>query len=160
MRTSPLPARSLPDTSRVALVNDVSPGTRRSMRSNRRTDTQPEIRLRSALHRSGRRFRKDVPVRADGRRVRVDIAFPRQRVAVFVDGCFWHCCPEHGSRPRTNEEFWRAKLDGNVHRDEVVNAELQRAGWHVLRIWEHESVEDAVSRVEELLVQTEQASLP
>jgi len=119
-------------------------GTRASMKANRRVDTRPEIALRSALHRCGFRFRKDLPIRISDGPVRPDIVFPKARVAVFVDGCFWHCCPEHGSRPATNRDYWEPKLDKNVARDEKVNAGLKEAGWTVLRFWEHIPVERAV----------------
>lgn len=124
---------------------------RNVMRANRRRDTKPEVRLRSVLHRRGLRFRKDAPVSTDLRTVRVDIVFPRQRVAVFVDGCFWHCCPVHGTRPRTNGSYWQAKLDRNVSRDDSVNDALQRAGWNVIRIWEHENADEAAAVIEEVL---------
>lgn len=129
-----------------------SPGVRRSMQSNTRTDTNPEVRLRSALHRAGLRFRKDHPIRvASGRQIKVDIAFPASRLAVFVDGCFWHRCPKHATDPRTNVAFWREKFDRNVMRDRTSNRALALAGWRVLRIWEHEPVERAAAMVWEAL---------
>jgi DNA mismatch endonuclease, patch repair protein len=79
--------------------------------------------------------------------VRPDIVFTKAKVAVFVDGCFWHCCPEHGSRPATNQGYWETKLDGNVARDKRVNAGLEEAGWTVLRFWEHVSPQDAAAEV-------------
>jgi DNA mismatch endonuclease (patch repair protein) len=108
------------------------------MRSNRRTDTRPELTLRSLLHRAGLRFRKDYRVDLAARRVRVDIAFPRQRLAIFIDGCFWHRCPEHATDPVINGGFWSQKLSRNVERDRQVDAALRGAGWTVLRFWEHE----------------------
>lgn len=108
------------------------------MKSNRRTDTKPEIALRSALHRLGLRFRKDHRIDVDGLRVRPDIVFTRARVAIFVDGCFWHRCPEHGLMPRANRDYWEPKLARNVERDTRVTAELRDAGWTVIRVWEHE----------------------
>lgn len=108
------------------------------MRGNRKRDTRPEVDLRSALHRAGLRFRKDFAVRPDeGRVIRVDVAFPRARVAVFVDGCFWHRCPKHGNDPRSNSSYWGPKLARNVERDREVNTRLAAAGWRVVRIWEH-----------------------
>lgn len=124
-----------------------SPGVARSMRSNRRTGTRPEAALRSALHRAGLRFRKDIPVAVEGGRVRPDIVFTRARLAVFVDGCFWHSCPQHAARPRTNAAFWAAKLDRNMRRDERDTGRLEQAGWGVLRIWEHET-DDLAALVE------------
>jgi DNA mismatch endonuclease (patch repair protein) len=118
------------------------------MQANRRRDTIPEVELRSQLHKRGRRFRKDFRVALGSRSVRVDIAFPRQRIAVFVDGCFWHQCPEHGQQPRRNAQYWGPKLIRNVERDLVVNDGLKRLGWRVLRVWEHMALEEAVETVE------------
>lgn len=81
-------------------------------------------------------------------RVRPDIVFTRARIAVFVDGCFWHACPEHGRPPRNNEWYWTPKLERNVARDARVTEALESAGWRVIRVWEHEPVPDAVSEVE------------
>ena len=117
------------------------------MRGNRRTDTGPELRLRSELHRRGLRFRKDFLVRAGETKVRPDIVFPRRRLAVFVDGCFWHSCPDHGTRPRANASYWSAKLARNTERDRTVNIGLSTEGWLVLRIWEHTPVPEAADRV-------------
>ena len=80
-------------------------------------------------------------------RARPDIVFTRAKVAVFVDGCFWHRCPEHGSLPKTNAEWWRRKLDTNVERDRTTDAALVEAGWVVIRIWEHEDSIEAADRV-------------
>jgi DNA mismatch endonuclease, patch repair protein len=117
------------------------------MRAIRRTNTKPEIALRSALHRLGYRFRKDFRIDLPETRVRPDIVFTAHKVAVFVDGCFWHCCPEHGQKPATNEWYWSPKLLRNVERDQFVTAALTAAGWSVVRIWEHEPLDDAVSLV-------------
>ena len=108
-------------------------------RSNRRTGTKPEVRLRAELHRRGRRFRKDLLIRSGGVRTHADVAFTKQRVAVFVDGCFWHGCPDHGTIPKSNVDYWGPKLAANVERDQRVDAALRGGGWVVLRIWEHES---------------------
>jgi DNA mismatch endonuclease, patch repair protein len=116
-------------------------------KGNRRSDTSPEIALRSAIHRAGLRFRKDYLIRTPGGRARADVVFPRQRIAVFVDGCFWHCCPTHGSRPRSNAEYWDAKLSTNVARDRRVDKALRSNGWDVMRIWEHEEAGIAATRV-------------
>lgn len=122
-----------------------------TMKANRRTDTQPEVRLRSLLHRSGLRFRKDFPVRASGVLVRPDIVFPGPRVAVFVDGCFWHACPEHASYPRANAEFWAEKFERNRRRDLKVTRALKGDGWEVLRLWEHIAPETACDEVAALV---------
>lgn len=125
----------------------LSAAVRRVMQANRRRDTKPEVRLRSALHRAGYRFRVDLPVQAVDRRVRVDVAFPGRRVAVFVDGCFWHGCPEHGNVPRHNAQYWEAKLRRNVDRDSEVTRALESVGWRVVRIWEHETLDTATRAV-------------
>ena len=118
------------------------------MRANRRTDTKPELALRHALHRLGYRYRKDYRLDLDsGRRVRPDIVFTARKVAVFVDGCFWHACPEHGSRPRANEWYWSPKLIKNVERDRVNDAALILAGWTVVRLWEHVPLDEAIATV-------------
>ena len=122
-----------------------------TMRANRRRDTGPERRLRSALHRRGWRFRVDFPVDAAARRVRPDIVLTRRRIAVFVDGCFWHLCPEHGQQPRANASYWGPKLRRNAERDQADNESLERSDWTVIRVWEHESTEDAVATIEATL---------
>jgi DNA mismatch endonuclease (patch repair protein) len=124
-----------------------SPAIRRTMLSNRRTDTGPERLLRSRLHQRGLRFRKDHPLRVGSRVVRPDVVFPRARVAVFVDGCFWHRCPVHATTPKTNRAFWQAKLEANVRRDRLVDGALEKAGWRVVRVWEHEDPAVAAERV-------------
>ena len=111
------------------------------MKGNRRSDTRPERALRSELHSRGLRFRKDYLIANASVRVKTDIVFPRAKVAIFVDGCFWHSCPKHGHRPRANTHYWDAKLARNVQRDRRVTAALERAGWMVLRFWEHEPIE-------------------
>lgn len=124
-----------------------SPAATAVMRANRGRDTGPEVRLRSALHRAGLRFRKNLPVVAGEVRVRPDVVFPRRRIAVFSDGCWWHACPEHGTSPRSNVDYWLPKLVRNVERDRRVDAALRAAGWTVVRVWEHEDPEDAAKRV-------------
>jgi DNA mismatch endonuclease, patch repair protein len=113
-----------------------------------RAESAIERDLRSALHRRGVRFRKHASV-IPGLRCHPDIVFTRQRIAVFVDGCFWHRCPLHGSEPKANAHYWRPKLDANVARDRRNDAALVAAGWTVLRFWAHEPVGamvEAVSR--------------
>ncbi|NAZ85224.1 DNA mismatch endonuclease Vsr [Kineococcus sp. T90] len=117
----------------------------------KRAGTKPETALRSALHRRGWRFRKDHRMDLPLRRVRPDIVFTRRKVAVFVDGCFWHACPVHGREPTVNESYWSPKLRRNVERDRQANAALRSAGWAVVRIWEHEDLGDAVAAVEHAL---------
>jgi DNA mismatch endonuclease (patch repair protein) len=117
------------------------------MKGNKSRDTQCEVRLRSALHRLGYRFRKNYRIKVADCSCRADIVFTARRVAVFVDGCFWHGCPEHGRRPRANPEYWGPKLAHNVERDLAQSQALERGGWAVVRIWEHVALEDAVSTV-------------
>jgi DNA mismatch endonuclease (patch repair protein) len=117
----------------------------RVMQGNRGADTRPELALRSALHRIGMRYRTHIkPV---GARCRADIVFPSARIAVFVDGCFWHSCPEHGRKPRTNAEYWEAKIERNVERDRLNDEELASMGWLVMRVWEHEDAVTAAQRI-------------
>ncbi len=116
----------------------------------RRVDTKPEVALRSQLHRLGFRFRKDFPIRIEGRLIRPDIVFTRRKIAIFVDGCFWHCCPVHGQAPKVNGEYWYPKLERNVIRDREQTGALESAGWTVLRFWSHDPadlVADAVNQV-------------
>jgi DNA mismatch endonuclease, patch repair protein len=110
-------------------------------------DTTPELALRSELHRRGLRFRVDrrpVP----GVRTRADLVFASARVAVYVDGCFWHGCPDHGTMPKANADFWGPKLARNQERDRQIDAALREAGWTVVRVWEHEERAAAADRVE------------
>jgi DNA mismatch endonuclease, patch repair protein len=79
------------------------------------------------------------------------VVFGPERVAVYVDGCFWHSCPEHGSMPKANAAFWKRKLERNRQRDTETNAALRQSGWEVVRVWEHEEVAEAADRVEEVL---------
>src|SRR4051794_5345566 len=109
------------------------------MQGNRGRDTSPELRLRSELHWRGLRFRLHRRVGEGRSAPRPDLVFPRKRVAVFVDGCFWHGCPAHGVRPRTNADYWAAKIERNRERDERNDDALAASGWAVIRVWEHES---------------------
>ena len=123
------------------------------MRGNRRRDTGPERALRSELHRRGLRFRVDMPIPDLGVRARPDIVFTRHRLAVYVDGCFWHRCPIHGTEPKANADYWAPKLDANVERDRRVNRLLEQAGWRVLRIWSHVPLSDAADEVQAALTE-------
>lgn len=116
------------------------------MSSAKRRDTAPEKALRGALHARGLRYRVNLPVPQQRRRT-IDIAFTRAKVAVFVDGCFWHGCPEHGTRPRTNSEWWTTKLTANQTRDRDTDRLLIDLGWYVIRVWEHESPQVAADRI-------------
>ena len=129
-----------------------SAAAQRTMLGNRRRDSAPERRLRSALHASGLRFRVDLPISVPGRRsIRPDIVFTRARVVAFVDGCFWHGCPEHGKPPRTNSRYWNAKLAINQTRDREQTAALEEAGWTVVRVWEHDVPASAAAVVQRVL---------
>lgn len=107
------------------------------MQRNRGRDTSPELAVRRVLHAAGLRYRVDfAPL---GGRRRADIVFTRKRIAVFIDGCFWHGCPTHATRPKANADYWGPKLDRNIERDLETTASLQSEGWTVLRFWEHEA---------------------
>ncbi len=143
------PARS---SGPVALSAQVA----RQMSRMPRKDTRPERILRSELHRRGLRFRTHVALPG-----RPDVIFTRAKLAVFVDGCFWHRCPEHGTAPKNNSTWWADKLEANVHRDARQTTQLADLGWAVLRIWEHEDPVAAADLVErayrQLLGRTERA---
>ena len=122
----------------VPYPEPTSIGASNSGKGNTRTDTKPELALRSALHRSGLRFRKDLRIKLGTFAARPDIVFTKRKVAVFVDGCFWHRCPKCYHKPATNADFWEAKIGRNVERDKEVSRELKNRGWKVVRVWEHE----------------------
>jgi len=122
------------------------PATSHRLSQVRQRDTALEKALRSELHRRGMRFRVQARI-IPGLRRTADIVFRSARVAVFVDGCFWHCCPEHATYPKNNADWWRVKLEANVARDRDTDQRLRKLGWLSVRIWEHESVERAVDRV-------------
>jgi DNA mismatch endonuclease (patch repair protein) len=113
------------------------------MQANKSRDTKPELRIRRAVHARGLRYRVAVrPV--PGVRRTADLVFTKAKVAVFVDGCFWHGCPEHHTVAKTNADFWAEKVNKNRQRDQDTDALLRSYGWEVVRIWEHEPVEQAV----------------
>jgi DNA mismatch endonuclease (patch repair protein) len=115
-----------------------------------RRDTPCELAVRAHIHRLGFRYRVDYPPLAQAR-FRADLVFPRVKVAVFVDGCFWHGCPRHGSWPKANSDWWRAKIEANRTRDAAIATTLRAAGWTVLRVWEHEDAKAAAARVADVL---------
>src|SRR4051794_3885443 len=121
------------------------------MKANRARDSSPEVIIRSLLHGMGLRFRKHYrPV--PGLRCEADAAFPRAKVAVFVDGCFWHGCPEHGRREHAiNGEYWPAKIEGNRARDADTDERLRAAEWRVVRVWEHADLISAAREIEQML---------
>lgn len=123
-------------------------GRSRNMQANKRAGTKPEARLRSALHALGYRFRKDLRLDLGTTKVRPDIVFTRRKVAVFVDGCFWHACPDHGRIPGRNAWYWEPKLARNVERDRQADAALAANGWAVVRLWEHVQLTEAIAEIE------------
>ncbi len=136
-----------------------SDDAQRRMRSVRQRDTSPESALRSALFARGLRYRVQVALLTKPRRV-ADIVFAGPRVAVFVDGCFWHGCPLHATWPKQNADFWRAKILANQERDQDTDARLRAEGWDVIRIWAHEPPEQAAERIASSLAQRKSRSRP
>jgi DNA mismatch endonuclease (patch repair protein) len=123
-----------------------SPAALKRMKSTGRRDTAPEVALRTLLHRMGFRYRidrKPLP----GLRRRADLVFVGARIAVYIDGCFWHGCPLHATWPKENAKFWHDKIEANRRRDADTDRRLQDARWTVIRVWEHESPVTAAERV-------------
>jgi DNA mismatch endonuclease (patch repair protein) len=116
------------------------------MARQRTRDTAPEVAIRCELHRQGLRYRLHVRPEPAVRAV-ADLVFRGAQVAVFVDGCFWHGCPTHGSWPASNADWWRAKIERNVQRDGATTDALAARGWRVIRIWEHEPPSEAAARI-------------
>jgi DNA mismatch endonuclease, patch repair protein len=129
------------------------------MQATRSRDTGPELALRRELHRRGLRYRVDAPV-IPGLRRRADLVFTRARVTVFVDGCFWHGCPQHATTAKSNTAFWAAKIAANQARDADTTRRLRDAGWTVVRIWEHETAAAAANHVQAVLRGTDATSSP
>lgn len=124
-----------------------SAGVARSMRSNRGRDTGPELAIRRLLHARGLRYRVDIAPLKEAPRKRADIVFPRRHLAVFIDGCFWHGCPQHATFPVANRGYWGPKLQRNKERDRETDRELAEHGWQVIRVWEHEDPGEAAERI-------------
>ncbi|MFF0313813.1 very short patch repair endonuclease [Micromonospora sp. NPDC005252] len=120
-------------------------GATATMKANRSRDTKPELRIRRALFAQGLRYRVGLRVAMKGGSTRPDIIFTRKRVAVFVDGCYWHGCPHHCRMPSDPTGYWHQKIARNQIRDSLVTRSLETEGWSVIRIWEHTSIDDAVS---------------
>lgn len=131
-----------------------SPETRRRMLATRGRDNARERALRSELHRRGLRFRLHRALIEGNLRRTVDIALPAARVAVFVDGCFWHGCPIHATEAKSNAQWWREKIDANRLRDRDTDRRLRKTGWTVLRIWDHESLDSAADAIERAVLRT------
>lgn len=121
------------------------------MLGNRSRDTKPELAIRSLVHARGLRYRVATRPLKDLRRT-ADMVFRPTKVAVFIDGCFWHGCPEHGTSPKANADYWAPKLERNKARDEETTIALQEAGWLVIRIWEHEPPERAAESIVEAVL--------
>jgi len=136
--------------SRPGTPSASSPEALHRMQVTRQRDTTAEVALRRILHAHGLRFRVDREI-LPGVRRRVDIVFVSAKVVVFVDGCFWHSCPAHRTRPKANAKWWAEKLVTNRRRDIHTNRQLRKAGWYVERIWEHETPAAAASRVVKLV---------
>lgn len=116
------------------------------MRASKSRDTTPEKSLRKELHKRGLRYRIDArPIMELNRRA--DIVFRSAKVAIFVDGCFWHGCPKHGTQAKANAKFWKAKIRRNQERDAETNQLLKKTGWKVIRVWEHEKPEKASGKI-------------
>ena len=137
-------------TQRMRAPKPSSPEALRRMRTTGRRDTQPELALRKELHGLGLRYRVDRPP-IKGSRRRADVVFAKAQVAVYVDGCFWHGCPEHGTWPKANADWWRAKIQRNQERDEDTDQGLRENGWVSVRVWEHEDPKVAASRIAALV---------
>jgi DNA mismatch endonuclease (patch repair protein) len=148
-KSIPLPVRKnigIPEGSKRGPSWASTQAVRRVMQGNRSRDTKPEVAVRRAVHALGLRFRvcsKPLP----WTRRTADIVFRNARVAVFVDGCFWHGCPEHHVHPKVNAEYWKTKITRNKTRDEETNLELRKAGWTVLRFWSHVTPEHAAAQI-------------
>jgi DNA mismatch endonuclease, patch repair protein len=118
----------------------------------RQKGTDVELALRRELYRAGLRYRVDYQVLTNPRRI-ADLAFPGRHLAIFVDGCFWHGCPEHATWPKRNAEFWRQKIETNRKRDADTDARLRSLGWTVLRFWSHERPADAAKTVVRIITE-------
>lgn len=140
----PHSSSEIPKTSRASSLE-----ARRRMQATKQTGTSCELSLQAALRARGLRFRVNWPIVKTRRRA--DIVFIRRRVAVFVDGCFWHVCPRHATWPKNNASWWRAKLKANVSRDRLTDKHLKAYGWTVLRFWEHVPSEVAARKIESVV---------
>ncbi|MFG2782424.1 very short patch repair endonuclease [Streptomyces prunicolor] len=127
-----------------AVPSSAAVSARMSRQSSR--DTVPEVAVRRLLHAEGLRYRVNVPVPGIPRRT-IDIVFSKAKIAIFMDGCFWHGCPEHATQPKSNAEWWRAKLDKNMARDAETTEHLLAEGWTVLRFWEHETADGVAQQI-------------
>lgn len=137
-----------------------SPAIRKTMLGNRSRDTAPELRVRRAVHAMGLRYRVAYRPEPNLRRT-ADLVFTRAHVAVFIDGCYWHGCPDHYIEPASNVDYWRPKIARNRERDAETTAALTHAGWRVLRFWSHEDPDEIAARIaDEVRLATQRASPP
>lgn len=121
------------------------------MQDQKRAGTKPELALRKLLHARGLRYRVDAALPIKGIRRRADLLFTKAQVAIFVDGCYWHACPIHGTKPKSNAAWWADKLEANVLRDRDTDRRLTELGWTVVRVWEHEDPMEAATRIEAIV---------
>lgn len=126
------------------------------MRAIKSNHTKPEILLRKLLYHKGYRYRLHYGIH------KIDVAFPSKKIAIFVDGCFWHQCPKHSHAPKSNRAYWIPKLERNVSRDKKKNRELKKQGWKVIRVWEHElkHPEKTLDKIKKLIEKEERNSAP
>ncbi|WP_371792064.1 very short patch repair endonuclease [Streptomyces sp. NBC_01471] len=135
-----------------------SAARRRNMQAIRSRDTKPEQLVRRLVHANGLRYRVAARPLPDLRRT-ADLVFRPAKVAVFIDGCYWHGCPEHYQAPRTNPGYWSEKVAGNMARDRDTDLRLNQAGWTVLRFWEHEPPEECAGTVSRVVADRRRALL-
>ncbi|GKT14973.1 very short patch repair endonuclease [Acidovorax sp. SUPP2522] len=143
---------------RLSKLVPTSSDTSRRMAKVRQKGTDAELALRREMYRLGLRYRIDFQVLKQPRRV-ADVAFPGRKIAVFVDGCFWHGCPQHATWPKNNADFWRQKIEANRRRDVDTTARLEANGWTVLRFWSHESPNEAAKAVARVVAQVDATRL-
>jgi len=155
-RSSAQVGRIVSERSRLERPAASSDVIRERMVNTKRRDTKPERELRSALHAMGLRFFVDRPIA--GTRRRIDVVFPTERIAVYIDGCFWHCCPEHGTIPKQNRQWWIDKLAANRARDKATDSALRTAGLTVMRFWEHEDPVAAAQNVHSVVINVRRAA--
>lgn len=142
---------------KIAIPSPSSFAALKRMQAAKPRDTAPEKALRSALFRKGLRFRVDTRTIKELNR-KADIVFRTAKVAVFVDGCFWHGCLIHGTQAKANAEFWRNKIKQNQERDLDTNEKLKKAGWKVIRVWEHENPEKAAEKILKIVIKLRTAT--
>lgn len=136
-----------------------SAATRKTMQGNRGRDTRPEVAVRRLVHAQGLRYRVNARPEPDLRRT-ADLLFTRARVAVFLDGCYWHGCPQHFTMPSTNRDYWSTKIEHNKERDRHTSAMLAERGWFVLRFWEHQPPEAVARSIEQVVREQHTKDMP